>query len=156
LSLLFVTLVPASAVLVGRFPGELIAIASFAADVVLIQLTALWLWRHAREHGLLHPSLDPRVVPAVGHRLIPIAAFFALSVGLVLVNTILVYVGWIGLFVLVFTTDWLSWRQVIKKTQVVIPLDGAARGQIEVLHPAGQLTMLSNAPDGALVEGTCS
>src|SRR5215831_18223330 len=42
LSLLFVTLVPASAVLLGRFPGELIAIACFAADVILIQLTALW------------------------------------------------------------------------------------------------------------------
>jgi len=156
LSLLFVTLVPASAALVGRFPAEFIAIACFAADVVLIQLSALWLWRHAGKHGLLHPSLDPRVVPAVGHRLILIGVFFGLSVALVLVNTILVYVGWIGLFVLVFTTDWLSWRQVIKTTRVAIPLDAAARGLIEILHPAGQLTMLSNAPDGALVEGACS
>src|SRR5262249_54271240 len=100
--------------------------------------------------------LDPRVVPAVGHRLILIALFFGLSVALALVNTILVYFSWIGLFVLVFTTDWLSWRQVIRTTQVAIPLNGAARGLIEVLHPAGHLTMLSNAPDGALVEGTCS
>src|SRR5262245_52464803 len=57
LSLLFVTLVPASAALLGRFPGEFIAIVCFAADVILIQLTALWLWRHASKYGLLNASL---------------------------------------------------------------------------------------------------
>lgn len=39
-SLLFVTLLPASAMLLGRFPSTFIAIATFVVDVVLIQLTA--------------------------------------------------------------------------------------------------------------------
>ena len=52
LSLLFVTLVPASAALWRSFPGDFVAIVCFAADVILIQLTALWLWQHAGKHDL--------------------------------------------------------------------------------------------------------
>ncbi len=154
LSLLFVTLIPASAALLGRFPGEFIAIVCFAADVILIQLTALWLWRHASKYGLLNAALDPPVVRSVGRRLILSAVAFGLAVALVVINTNLVYVGWLGLFVLVFTTDWLSWQQDIKTTQVAIPLDGAARGHIEVLHGAGHLNILSDVIDNALVQGT--
>jgi uncharacterized membrane protein len=155
LSLLFVTLLPASAALLGRFPREFIAIVCFAADVILIQLTALWLWRHASKYGLLDASLDPRVVRSVGRRLILSAVSFGLSVALVVLNTNLVYLGWIGLFVLLFTTDWLSWQQVTRTTQVAIPLDGAARGQLEVLHGKGHLNILSDGTDDALVQGTC-
>ncbi|MEP6984688.1 MAG: TMEM175 family protein, partial [Chloroflexota bacterium] len=118
LSLLFVTLLPASAALLGRFPSEYIAIVLFAADVILIQLTALWLWRHASKYGLLNASLDPRVVRSIGRRLILSAVCFGLSVVLVVLNTNLVYIGWISLFVFIFTTDWLSWQQVTKTTQV--------------------------------------
>ena len=155
LSLLFVTLLPASAALLGRFPSEFIAIVLFAADVILIQLTALWLWRHASKYGLLNASLDPRVVRSIGRRLILSAVCFGLSVVLVVLNTNLVYVGWIGLFGFIFTTDWLSWQQLAKTTQVAIPLDAAARGRVEVLHGAGHLNILSDATDNALVEGTC-
>lgn len=155
LSLLFVTLLPASAALLGRFPSALIAIVLFAADVILIQLTALWLWRHASKYDLLNASLNPRVVRSIGRRLILSAVCFGLSVGLVVVNPNLVYVGWLGLFVFIFTTDWLSWQQVIKTTQVSIPLDGAARGRVEILHGAGLLNILPDGTNKALVEGTC-
>src|SRR5215468_8843927 len=104
LSLLFVTLVPASAALLGRFPGEFIAIVCFAVDVILIQLTALWLWRHASKYGLLNTSLEPRVVRGIGRRLIISAVCFGLSVGLIVINANLVYVGWIGLSLFIFTT----------------------------------------------------
>lgn len=153
LSLLFVTLLPASSALLGRFPGEFIAIVCFAADVILIQLTALWLWRHASKYGLLNPSLDPRVVRSVGRRLILSAVAFALSVALIVLNANLVYIGWIGLFVLLFATDWLSWQQVIKTTEVKIPLDGAVRGQVDILHGAGRLNILDNVIDNSLVHG---
>jgi uncharacterized membrane protein len=156
LSLLFITLLPASAALLGKFPSAFIPIMLFAADIILIQLTALWLWRHASKYGLLNTSLDPRLVRSVGRRLILSAVFFALSVVLVVINTNLVYVGWIALFVVMFTTDWLSWQQAMKTTQVAIPLDGAARGHIEILHGAGRLNMVSDATQAALVQGTCS
>ncbi len=155
LSLLFITLVPASAALLGRFPGEFIAIACFAVDVILIQLTALWLWRHASQYGLLNVSLDPGVVRGIGRRLILSAVCFGLSVGLLVFNANLVYVGWIGLSAFVFTTDWLSWQQTIRTTPVAIPLDGAALGHIEVLHGDGRLAILSGATAKALVQGTC-
>jgi uncharacterized membrane protein len=155
LSLLFVTLLPASATLLGRFPGEFIAIVCFAVDVILIQLTALWLWRHASKYGLLNPSLDPRVVRSVGRRLILIAVFFGLSTALVAVNTNLVYIGWIALFIFVFTTDWLSWQQVVRTTQVAIPLEGAARGHVEIAHSAGHLNILADANNSMLVQGMC-
>jgi uncharacterized membrane protein len=61
LSPLFVTFLPASAALLGRLPLTFVGIACFAADVVLIQLAALWLWRHAGGHGLVNAALDPRV-----------------------------------------------------------------------------------------------
>jgi hypothetical protein len=70
-------------------------------------------------------------------------------------NTNLVYVGWIALLAFVFTTDWLSWQQVIKTTQVAIPLNSAARGHIRVIHSAGQLNIEDDARGSALVQGTC-
>lgn len=155
LSLLFITLLPASAVLLGRFPDELIAIVCFAVDVILIQLTVLWLWRHSSTHGLINTSLDPLVIRGIGRRLVLSAIGFGLAVGLAVLSPKLVYVGWIGLSILMFTTDWLSWRQVIKTTQIATPLDGAARGQIEVQHGIGNLKMLSGTPTKMFIQGTC-
>ncbi len=66
--LLFVALLPASAALLGRYPTAFLAITCFALDVALIQLTTLWLWRHASRRDLINPTLDPRVVKSIGRR----------------------------------------------------------------------------------------
>lgn len=155
LSLLFVTLLPASAALLGRFPAELIAVICFAVDVILIQLASLWLWQYAGRAGLINASLDPMVVRGVGRRLVFIAVLFGLVAALGVVNISLVYIGWSVLFVFMFTTDWLSWQEVAKATRLSIPLDGAKTGQIEVLHGAGRLTIDGDAADRALAQGTC-
>lgn len=152
-SLLFVTFLPACATLLGQFPGELIAILCFAADVILIQLTALWLWRHANKNGLISSSIDPRVVVGVGRRLILGAIAFTASVALALLSTNLVYIIWIGLFSFMFATDWLSWEQTLKRIQSAIALDGAARGQVDVVHGAGHLNIVVDAPENVLAEG---
>jgi uncharacterized membrane protein len=152
-SLLFVTLVPASAALLGRFPDAFVAIACFAADVVLIQLTALWMWRYASQHGLVNPTLDPRVVASIGRRFTMGAIVFGLSIPLALLNTSASYILWIGTFVLLFTTDWLSWQLAIKTQQVQIPLDGATRARIHVQHDAGQLNIGANATTRDLIQG---
>jgi uncharacterized membrane protein len=154
LSLLFVTLLPASATLLGRFPNAFAAIVCFAADVILIQLTALWLWRHASKHELVNPALDPRVVISIGRRLSLSAIAFGLSVPLALLNTNSVYFLWIGLFALIFTTDWLSWQQAIKTRQATIPLNGASRAHVRVRHSAGHLQITAGRTEGALVSGT--
>src|SRR5688572_7170546 len=90
-SLLFVTLLPACSALLGRFPGEVIAILCFALDVILIQLTALSLWRHASKYDLLNDTLDPFVVRSVGRRLMLSAGAFGLSMLLIPLNATLVY-----------------------------------------------------------------
>ncbi len=152
-SLLFVTLVPASAALLGRFPNALAAITCFAADVVLIQLTAWWMWRYASQHGLVNPTLDPRVVVSIGRRLTISAIVFGLSIPLALLNTSVSYILWIGTFVLLFTTDWLSWQLAIKMQQVQIPLDGATRARIRVQYWAGELKIGANATTRDLIQG---
>lgn len=153
LSLLFITLLPAAAALLGRYPSELVAILTFAADVVLIQLSELWLWRHASHYGLVNPALDPRVVDGIGRRFIISAGAFGLSLLLVLINPVLVYIAWIALFAFVFATDWLSWQQTLKTTQAAVPLDGAVQGEVLVNHGAGVLHVHGGGAKDTLVQG---
>ena len=152
-SLLFVTLVPASAALLGRFPDAFFAITIFAADVVLIQLTAWWLWRHASQHGLVNPSLDPRVVVGIGRRLTIGAIIFALSIPLALLSPTASYIIWIGAFILLFATDWLSWQLALKTREALIPLDGATHARIRVQQQAGALKIGANATTPDLIRG---
>lgn len=154
LSLFFVTLIPASAGLLGRFPDTFIAILCFAINVILIQLSALLLWRHASKNRLLNPALDPRIVGGIDRRLILSAVAFGLSIPIAFLNPLLGYVLWIGLFIFIFATDWLSWQQALLTLQTAIPLEGAARGEIHLEHAAGQLALHAGAPKDTLVEGT--
>ena len=153
LSLLPITLLPASASLLGDYPAEPVALAIFAANVVAIQITAALLWRHASRHGLITTGLDPRVVDGIGRRLGVIALSFALSILLALLTPVLVYVVWVAVFALVFTTDWLSWQQANRTVRATIPLDGAIGARITLRHRAGRLHVDAADSGAALVEG---
>jgi uncharacterized membrane protein len=153
LSLLFVTFLPATASILGQFPGEVIAVLCFAVNVILIQLGALWLWRHANKHRLINPAIDPRTVISIGHRLSLGVGGFAFSLILTLINIDLVYFVWIGLFIFIFVTDWLSWEQTLKSTQSAVSLEGAVRGQLAIVHGAGHLNMMTDSTDSNLVQG---
>ena len=152
-SLLFVTLIPASAAVLGRFPNTFIAIACFAVDVILIQLTAWMLWRHASKNSLINPLLDPRVVTGIGRRLSLSGITFGSSIPLALINTNLVYFVWMGLFILLFTTDWLAWQQAVKTEQTTIALDGASRARIRLQHGGGHLQIQAGASGETLASG---
>jgi uncharacterized membrane protein len=128
--LLFVSLLPASAAILGRYPNAFLAITCFALDVAFIQLTTLWLWRHASRQGLINPTLDPRVVVSIGRRLKLSTVIFALSIPLALWSIWITYLFWVGLFLLLFTTDWLSWQQVARRQQTTFPLDDAKRARV--------------------------
>lgn len=154
LSLLFITLMPASANILARFPQTFAAIVLFALNVIFIQLSALLLWRHASKNQLVNPALDQRVIIGIGRRLVINTAAFTLSVLLALLNPLLVYIVWIGLFLFIFTTDWLSWQQGMKTRNVAVPLDGAARGEISIQHRAGVLHIHEGGGSSSLVEGT--
>ena len=137
--LLFVGLLPASAALLGRYPTAFLAITSFALDVALIQLTTLWMWRHASRGGLINRRLDPRVVVSIGRRLNLSTVVFLLSIPLALWNTWITYLFWIGLFVLLYTTDWLSWQQSAMSERISIPLENAKRAHVHIQNGAGML-----------------
>ena len=153
-SLLFITLLPAAAALLGRFPREILAILVFSADVIMIQLAPLLLWRHASKYGLINPALDPRIVTGIGRRLTIIAIAFALIVPLALINAILVYAIWVILFIFIFTTDWLSWQQGLKTSHERIPLGDARQAHIHLEQAGGKLILEPGTTDDTLIEGT--
>jgi uncharacterized membrane protein len=152
-SLLFVSVVPATAALLGRFPNAFVPAACFAVNVVLIQLTAQWLWQHASRHGLTTPLLDARVVASIGRRLNLSAIVFGLSIPLALLNTTVVFLIWLGTFALLFTTDWLSWQQALKRHQASIPLEGARRARVRLQHWGGRLRIGANTATPDLLQG---
>ena len=137
--LLFVGLLPAGAALLGRYPNAFVAITCFALDVVLIELTTLWLWRHASRSGLIDPRLDPRVVVSIGRRLNLSTVIFLLSIPLALWNTWITYLFWVGLFILLYTTDWLSWQQAEMSQQASVLLENAKRANLHIQHGKGML-----------------
>jgi uncharacterized membrane protein len=151
--LLFVALLPASAAILGRYPKEFLPITLFALDVALIQLTTLWLWRHASWQGLINPILHPRVVKSIGRRLNLSTVIFALSIPLALWSIWITYLFWVGLFLLLFTTDWLSWQLVAMKQQTLFPLDDAKRARVHIRHRAGHLRIDSRAERHILLDG---
>ncbi len=151
--LLFVALLPASAALLGRYPNAFVAILFFAADVALIQLAVLWLWRHASRSGLVNPALDVRVVESIGRRLSLSTVIFILSIPLAIWNTWITYVFWIGFFLFLFATDWLSWQQSTRTQQTTFPLDDVRRGSVHVQHGIGILRIDSKAEDNVLLNG---
>ena len=153
LFLLPVTLLPPCAALLGDHPDAPIAITAFAIDVVAIQLASAWLWRHASRHRLIDPSLDRRVVAGIGRRLIFSAVIFLVSIPLSLLNPWIAYVLWFGVFVLIFSTDWLSWRQAIRTTADSVPADGIQRARIRIRHNGGKLRINAIDRDGILADG---
>jgi uncharacterized membrane protein len=151
--LLFVALIPASAALLGRYLLDFLAITCFALDVALIQLTTLWLWRHASRTGLINPMLDPRVIKSIGRRLNLSTVIFVLSIPLALWNTWITYLLWIGLFILLFTTDWLAWQLAARTQETTFPLDHATRASIHVQHKEGILRIDSKGAENILLDG---
>ncbi len=153
LSLLPITLLPACAVLLGDFPKRDVAVAIFGADALAIQITAYLLWRHAASRGLVDPSLDGMVVAGIGRRSLVNALGFALSIPLAFIAPLLDYALWVAVFALVFTTDWVSWRQAIRTTRETIVLDGTTQALVELRHGDGHLHIDAVEGHGVLLEG---
>jgi uncharacterized membrane protein len=153
LSLLFVTLIPASASLLGRFPTSFLAIVLFALNVILVQLSAFLMWRHAERRRMINARLDPRVISAVGRRLALSTGVFVVAVPIAWLNPVIAYVLWIGWFTLMFTTDWLSWQDAYKTTRESFLLDGASRARIRLVHAGGRLQLSANDTDDIVAGG---
>ena len=154
LSLLPITLVPACAVLLGDHPTAPVALTVFALDVIAIQVTAALLWRHASRHRLVSGDLDPRVIRSIERRLWVVAGCFAASIPLAFIAPPLAYLAWMATFALVFTTDWVSWRQSRRTTTARIALEGAPRARIRIQEGGGVLSIEPGADPDVVVDGS--
>ena len=153
LSLLPITLLPPCASLLVDFPNQFVAVSVFAFDALAIQLTAYLLWRHAGSRGLIDPSLDRRVVEGIGRRHLFNALGFGLSIPSALVAPALAYALWVGVFALMFTTDWVSWRQACSSTREAIALHGATRACVQVRQEAARIDLDAIESDAVLLDG---
>jgi hypothetical protein len=93
------------------------------------------------------------VITRIGRRLNLSTVIFTLSIPLALWNVWITYLFWVGLFLLLFTTDWLSWQQVIRMQQATFPLDGVKRARLHIQHRVGALHIDSRAERTILLDG---
>jgi TMEM175 potassium channel family protein len=96
LGLLFITLIPASTAIVGRFPTEKLAAACFSANSFL-QGTTVWIfWAYvSKKHKQFAADSDPRLLAITSQVWFVISISWFLSILLSFVNVYLTYASWI-------------------------------------------------------------
>jgi uncharacterized membrane protein len=96
LSLLFITLIPAATAIVGRFPGEKLAVACFSANSFL-QAMSIWIfWKYVAKHQKQFASnSDPRLLTISSQVWLIIAIGWLVSISLSFINVYIAYAAWI-------------------------------------------------------------
>jgi uncharacterized membrane protein len=96
LGLLFITLIPVTTALVGRFPGEKLAIACFSANSFLQALTSGIFWIYVmRKQKQFAAYSDPRLLAITAQVWIIISLGWLISIPLGYVNVNIAYVTWV-------------------------------------------------------------
>jgi len=96
LGLLFITLIPATTAIVGRFPGEKLAVACFSANSSLQALTNWFFWIYvAKRQKQFAVESDPRLLAITSQVWLIIGAGWLLSIFLGYINVYIAYASWI-------------------------------------------------------------
>ena len=96
LGLLFVTLIPATTAIIGRFPGEKLAVACFSANSFLQALSNWIFWAYVnRKQKQFAAESDPRLLMITSQVWSVISAGWLLSIFLGYVNVYAAYAAWI-------------------------------------------------------------
>ena len=96
LGLLFITLIPASTAIVGRFPGEKLAVACFSANCFFHALTNWGFWAYvAKKHNQFATQSDPRQLGITAQVWLIISAGWLVSIGLGFIHTTIAYISWV-------------------------------------------------------------
>ena len=96
LGLLFITLIPASTAIVGRFPTEKLAAACFSANSFLQGMTVWAFWSYVTKHqAQFAANSDPRALGITSQVWFIITVGWLISILLSFVNVYLTYVSWI-------------------------------------------------------------
>ena len=96
LSLLFITLIPAATAIVGRFPGEELAVACFSANSFLQAMTVWLFWAYVvRNQKQFASNSEPRLLAITSQVWLVIAIGWLVSIPLSFVNVYIAYAAWI-------------------------------------------------------------
>ena len=96
MSLLFITLIPASTALVGRYPDEDLALACFSANSFLQAMTSWIFWAYVvRNQKKLAAESEPRLLTITSQVWLYISIGWLFSILLSFVNPYLTYTSWI-------------------------------------------------------------
>jgi uncharacterized membrane protein len=96
LGLLFITLIPASTAIVGRFPNESAAVACFSINSFFQSLMNWIFWSYvAKNHKKFASASDPRLLAISARVWLIISIGWLISVPLGFVNVYVAYASWI-------------------------------------------------------------
>ncbi len=96
LSLLFITLIPATTAIVGRFPGEELAVACFSANSFLQAMTVWMFWAYVvKNQKRFASNSDPRLLAITSQVWLIIAIGWLVSIPLSFINVYIAYAAWI-------------------------------------------------------------
>jgi len=96
MGLLFITLIPASTAIVGRFPAEKLAVACFSANSLLQAMTSWMFWTYVVKHQKQFASnSDPRMLNITSQVWFIITIGWLVSIFLGFINVYIAYGSWI-------------------------------------------------------------
>jgi uncharacterized membrane protein len=110
-NLLFVTLLPASTAIVGRYPYEPLAAACFSVNSLLMSLSVMAIWSYVHRHrGTFAAETDPRVLRGIA--LVWLYVSLGLGVALVIgfFSTVAAFVVWV-VWPWLVTFSWMRRRR---------------------------------------------
>jgi uncharacterized membrane protein len=115
LGLLFITLIPATTAMIGRFPGEKLAVACFSANSFFHALTNWAFWSYVvKRHKQFASLSDSRLLAITSQVWFVISAGWLISIFFGYVNIYLAYASWIILPNLVAIWGSRKRRQLMK------------------------------------------
>jgi uncharacterized membrane protein len=96
LSLLFITLIPAATAIVGRFPGEELAVACFSANSFLQAMSVWMFWAYVvKNQKQFASNSEPRLLAITSQVWLIIAIGWLVSIPLGFINVYIAYAAWI-------------------------------------------------------------
>jgi uncharacterized membrane protein len=96
LGLLFITLIPAATALVGRYPGEKLAVACFSANSFFQAMTVWLFWKYVlRNPNKFASHSEPRLLSITVQVWLVIAIGWLVSIPLGFINVYAAYMAWI-------------------------------------------------------------
>jgi uncharacterized membrane protein len=114
-NLLFMTLLPASTALVGRYPFEPMAAACFSVNSLLMSLGVVGIWSYVyRQRARFAPEADPKILRGIAFVWLFVSIGLAVALLVSFFNTVVTY-GIIVLWPLLVSSIWAVRRRRFQK-----------------------------------------